>query len=114
MCKETVVICKNERIYFSFENLDLPGNMGTAFIFDRDNGKFLKSSLLKILPFCGEKTYLRFNVYLIEKINDDYFFTYESEKYFIDEFIDIIINTNFKFSDDIAEVNEFGEVEVKK
>lgn len=112
MCKETVVICKNEKIHLSFENLDLPGNMGTSFIFDRDNGKFLKSSLLKLVRFFGAKTYLHFCVYIDEKINGEWFYTHESEKYFDDEIIDFLIYTDFKFSDELAVINDYGEVEI--
>ena len=114
MAKETVVICKNEKIHFHFSDLDLPGNMGTAFIFDRHNCKFLKSSLLKMMQFFGEKTCFSFNVYFDEKIDGGWFYAYRSEEFFNDEIIDFLINTDFKFSDDVAEVNEFGEVEIRK
>lgn len=114
MCKETIIIYKNEKIHFHFEDLDLPGNMGTSFIFDRDNGKFFKSSLFRMFQFFGDKTYLSFNVYIDKRIKGCWINTYESEKYFNDEIIDFLTNTKFEFSDDIVEVNEFGEVEIKK
>ena len=91
---------ENEKIYFRFENLNLCGSTGLAFIFCREDLKNFRFSLIKISQFIDDETEFEFFIYLDEKVNGRFTDTYKSElfKGWKDIFFQIS-NLTFKYKE---------------